>query len=56
MADVFMDGVKIGKTNIAELKVKVGTHEMKFSKEGKELVKTMTFTEGKNPSQLIRLK
>lgn len=56
MADVYMDGQKIGKTNIAELQVTPGNHEMKFVKGDKELVKTMSFTEGKNPSQLIRLK
>jgi hypothetical protein len=56
MADVYMDGRKIGKTNIAELKITAGKHTMKFVKGDKELTKTMTFTDGKNPSQLIRLK
>jgi hypothetical protein len=56
MADVFMDGKKIGKTNIAELKVTAGTHVMLFVKGKKRLEKKMSFTSGKNPSQLIRLK
>ncbi len=56
MADVYMDGKKIGKTNIAELKISTGKHTMRFVKGAKELTKTMTFTSGKNPSQLIRLK
>ncbi len=56
MADVYMDGKKIGKTNIAELKITAGTHTMKFVKGPKELTKQMTFTAGKNLSQLIRLK
>ncbi len=56
MADVFMDGKKIGKTNIAELKITAGSHTMKFVKGAKQLTKTMSFTAGKNPSQLIRLK
>ena len=56
MADVYMDGVKIGKTNIAELKVVAGAHEMKFVKGAKTLTKKMSFTPGLNKSQLIRLK
>jgi len=56
MADVYMDGKLIGKTNIAELKIAAGTHTMKFVKADKMLEKQMTFTAGKNPSQLIRLK
>ncbi len=56
MADVYMDGKKIGKTNIAELKITAGTHTMKFVKGAKQLTKTMSFTAGSNPSQLIRLK
>ena len=56
MADVYMDGVKIGKTNIAELKIIAGAHEMKFVKGAKQLVKKMSFTPGLNKSQLIRLK
>ncbi len=56
MADVYMDGVKIGKTNIAELKITAGEHTMRFVKGAKETTKKMTFKPGKNPSQLIRLK
>lgn len=56
MADVYMDGTKIGKTNIDKLKIKSGTHVMKFVKGAKELTKQMTFTSGENPSQLVRLK
>ena len=56
MAEVFMDGQKIGKTNIAELKITAGSHRMKFVKGAKTLTKQMTFISGKNPSQLVRLK
>jgi hypothetical protein len=56
MADVYMDGKKIGKTNIDKLKIKSGTHTMKFVKGSKEVTKQMTFTAGENPSQLVRLK
>lgn len=56
MADVYMDGKLIGKTNIDKLKVTTGTHTMRFVKGDKELSKQMTFKAGENPSQLIRLK
>lgn len=56
MADVYMDGKLIGKTNIDKLKVSAGTHSMKFVKGDKQLTKQMTFKTGENPSQLIRLK
>lgn len=56
MADVFMDGRPIGKTNIDKLKISAGTHTMKFVKGDKQLTKQMTFKAGENPSQLIRLK
>ncbi len=55
VADVYMDGNRIGKTNIAELKITSGTHTMKFVKGAKEIVKEMTFQPGKNPSQMIRI-
>lgn len=56
MADVYMDGKLIGKTNIDKLKVTAGTHTMKFAKGDKQLTKQMTFKAGENPSQLIRIK
>lgn len=55
VADVYMDGKLIGKTNVSEMKVTAGTHTMKFVKGGKEVVKKMTFQPGKNPSQMIRI-
>ena len=56
MAEVYMDGKLIGKTNIDKLQITSGTHTMKFSKGDKELTKQMTFNAGENPSQLIRIK
>jgi hypothetical protein len=56
MADVYMDGKLIGKTNIDKLTITGGTHTMRFVKGDKELTKEMTFQSGENPSQLIRLK
>jgi len=55
VAEVYMDGKYVGKTNLEELKVKSGTHEMKFVKSGKEFTKSMKFDAGKNPSQMIRI-
>jgi anti-anti-sigma factor len=54
VAEIYLDGRMIGKTNVAELKVRAGTHTLKFVKAGKEVTKEMTFKPGKNPSQLIR--
>ena len=50
-----MDGNPVGKTNLSELKVKSGTHSMKFVKNGVEVTKEMTFSAGKNPSQVVRV-
>jgi hypothetical protein len=55
VADVYINGKLIGKTNISELKVVAGTHTMRFVKGGKEVTKDMTFQPGKNPSQMVRL-
>ncbi|MBD3393348.1 MAG: PEGA domain-containing protein [Chitinivibrionales bacterium] len=55
VADVYMDGVRIGKTNVEELKVRSGTHTMKFVKGAKEITKQMTFKPGKNASQMVRI-
>jgi type II secretory pathway pseudopilin PulG len=55
VADVYMNGKLIGKTNVAELKVLSGTHQMRFVKGGKQITKEMTFQPGKNPSQMIRI-
>ena len=56
MAEVFMDGKKIGIANMADLKITAGTHVMLFVKGTKKLEKKMSFTPGKHPPQLIRLK
>ncbi|MBD3321542.1 MAG: PEGA domain-containing protein [Chitinivibrionales bacterium] len=55
IADVYMDGKYLGKTNRDKLKVLSGTHTMKFTKGGKEIIKKMTFQPGSNPSRLIRI-
>lgn len=55
VADIFMDGKLIGKTNISELKVTAGTHTLKFVKGDKEITKQQTFQAGKNPSMMVRI-
>jgi anti-anti-sigma factor len=56
VADVYMDGRLIGKTNITKLNVSAGSHSMRFVKGTQEVTKDMTFKSGDNPSQLVNLK
>lgn len=56
VADVYMDGKLIGKTNITKLNVQAGAHNMRFVKGAQEVTKDMTFKAGDNPSQLVNLK
>jgi anti-anti-sigma factor len=55
VADVYLDGKLIGKTNVSELKLPSGTHVLKFVKGAKEVTKEVTVQSGKNPSQMVRL-
>lgn len=55
VADVFLDGKLIGKTNVSEIKLPAGTHNLKFVKGVKETTKAITVQPGKNPSQMVRL-
>jgi anti-anti-sigma factor len=56
VADVYMDGKLIGKTNISKLNVQAGSHNMRFVKGTQEVTKDMTFKAGDNPSQLVNFK
>ncbi len=56
VADVYMDGKLIGKTNISKLNVTAGTHSMKYVKGAIEVTEDMTFKAGDNPSHLVILK
>jgi anti-anti-sigma factor len=56
VADVYMDGKLIGKTNITKLNVTAGSHSMRFVKGTQEVTKDMSFKGGDNPSQLVNLK
>lgn len=55
VADVFLDGKLVGKTNVSEIKLPAGTHNLKFVKGVKEATKAITVQPGKNPSQMVRL-
>ncbi len=54
-AEVYIHGKKIGTSN-TDLTVPAGSHMVKFVKGDKTSARRMTFTAGKNPSQLVRLK
>jgi pyruvate/2-oxoglutarate dehydrogenase complex dihydrolipoamide acyltransferase (E2) component len=56
VADVYMDGKLIGKTNISKLNVSAGTHSMRFVKGTVEVTEDMTFKAGDNPSHFLILK
>lgn len=55
VADVFLNGKLVGKTNVSEIKLPAGTHNLKFVKGVKEISKAITVQPGKNPSQMVRL-
>ncbi len=54
MADVYLNGKKIGKTNVDKLTLPVGTHSLKFSKGGKSKTVEVTIEPGENSSKLIK--
>jgi len=56
VADVYMDGKLIGKTNISKLNVTAGSHAMRYVKGAVEVTEDMTFKPGDNPSHLVILK
>jgi len=56
VADVYMDGKLIGKTNITKLNVLSGTHSMRFVKGTAEVTQDMTFKAGDNPSRFVSVK
>lgn len=55
IAEVYMDGVYVGKTNMTKLRVKPGQHAMKFVQGSKVVLMKMYFIEGENRSQLVDL-
>jgi len=55
VADVYLDGKLVGKTNVAEISLPAGTYTLRFVKGAKEMTKSVTLKPGKNPSQMVRL-
>jgi anti-anti-sigma factor len=56
VADVYMDGKLIGKTNITKLNVLSGSHSMRFVKGTMEMTQDKTFKPGDNPSWFVSIK
>jgi anti-anti-sigma factor len=56
VADVYMDGKLIGKTNITKLNVLSGSHSMRFVKGTAETTQDKTFKAGDNPSWFVSIK
>jgi anti-anti-sigma factor len=55
IAEVYLNGKLVGRTNVAELKLPSGTLVLRFVKGAKEVTQEITLQPGKNPSRLIRL-
>jgi len=54
-ADVYVDGKLVGKSNQSKLSVPIGTHDVKFIKDGLEKTEAMTFQAGENPTKVVTL-
>jgi hypothetical protein len=55
VASIFMDGQLVGKTNVGYVKVTSGKHMMQFIKAGQSCTMEMSFIEGVNPAQMVKL-
>jgi hypothetical protein len=55
VADVYVDGIFVGKTNIQQLNVPVGRSKLKFIKGELSYECEMVFRPGKNSSKMINL-
>jgi len=55
-AEVYIGERYVGISNGGELQVPVGTHQVRFVKNGVEQMETMTFISGKNPTRFVNLK
>ncbi len=53
IAEIYMDGVYIGKTNISKVHVRSGVRTMKFVKGDKEHTREMTFVPGDNQAKHV---
>ncbi|MDR2693669.1 MAG: PEGA domain-containing protein [Chitinispirillales bacterium] len=55
-AEVYVGGRLVGTSNEGELQVPVGTHEVRFVKDGVEKTEKITFNPGKNPTRFVNMK
>jgi|WetSurMetagenome_2_1015567.scaffolds.fasta_scaffold1135178_2 hypothetical protein len=55
VAEIFLNGNLIGRTNVAELKLPCGTLNLQFRKKDKVVNKFVPIQAGKNPSLFITL-
>jgi outer membrane biosynthesis protein TonB len=55
VADVYLNGKLVGRTNVSEIKLPSGTLTLRFVKGPKEVSQEVTLQPGKNPSRLVRL-
>jgi hypothetical protein len=55
VADVYLNGKLVGRTNLSEIKLPSGTLTLRFVKGPKEVTQEITLQPGKNPSRLVRL-
>ncbi|MBN1980020.1 MAG: PEGA domain-containing protein [Chitinivibrionales bacterium] len=56
IADIYLNGKKIGTTNVNYIWMPVGTHLLTFIKNGIAAKKEIIIKPGKNPSQIVFLK
>lgn len=56
VATIQKDGEVVGKTNIAELRLPPGSHELRFEKDDKSLDTVLVLSPGKNPSIMLKLR
>lgn len=55
VADVYLNGKLVGRTNVSEIKLPSGTLTLRFVKGPKEVTQEVSLQPGKNPSRLVRL-
>ena len=55
VANVYLDGKFVGKTNVSELTLPSGLVTLEFVKGGKSVTKKINLHPGENPSQMLRI-
>jgi len=55
MAEIYVDGRLVGKTNVKPVSLKPGSHTFEFKKDGMSAKYSATLRSGKNTAPMIRL-